>query len=90
VKLLYKTISLVAGVLAARTAKATFQSVWSLIDDREPPKANTADATLPQVVAAAVLEAATKAALAAVAERAAAQTFSHLFGVWPGPTGRRD
>ncbi|HUZ29473.1 MAG TPA: DUF4235 domain-containing protein [Solirubrobacteraceae bacterium] len=89
-KLLYKPISLVAGVLAARAAKAAFQSLWSLIDDREPPKANTEAATLPQVVAAAVLEAATKAAVAAVVKRAAAQTFSHLFGVWPVPAEPRD
>jgi hypothetical protein len=90
VKLFYKPMSLVAGILAARAARAAFESLWSLIDDREPPKPNTQDATLAQVVAAAVLEAGTEAAVAAVAERAAAQTFSHLFGVWPGPTKPRD
>lgn len=83
-KLLYKPISVIAGVMAARAAKATFQSVWARIDEREPPKGTTADATLNKVLVAAVLEASTKAAMAALADRVAAQTFNYVFGVWPG------
>jgi hypothetical protein len=84
VKLLFKPMSVVAGVVAARAAKATFQALWARIDEQEPPKATTAEATLQKVLTAAVLEAGTKAAMAALADRAAAQTFNYLFGVWPG------
>jgi Protein of unknown function (DUF4235) len=84
VKLLYKPLSLIAGLIAARAAKATFQAIWKRIDDREPPKPTTADATLRHVLTASVLEAGTKAGMAAMADRAAARTFNYLFGVWPG------
>ena len=83
-RLLYKPLSLVAGVLAARAAKASFEAIWARIDAREPPKPTTQEATLREVMAAAVLEAGTKAAMGAMADRAAAQTFNYLFGVWPG------
>jgi len=84
VKLLFKPMALIAGVLAARAANAAFQSLWSMIDDREPPEPTTAETTTPKVVAAAVLEAGTQAAMGALATRVAAQTFNYLFGVWPG------
>jgi len=84
VKVLFKPLSLIAGVAAGRAAAAAFQAVWSHIDDRDPPKATTAEATLAKVVLAAVLEASTQAAAAVVADRAAARTFAYLFGIWPG------
>ncbi len=83
-KLLYKPMSLIVGLVAARAGKAAFQSLWSLIDDRDPPKPTAAGATLQHVVLASVLEAGTMAAAGAVGERAAAHTFNYLFGVWPG------
>jgi hypothetical protein len=83
-KVLFKPVSIIAGVMAGRAASAAFQALWSRIDDHEPPKATTADATLPKVVLAAVLESSTQATAAVVADRAAARTFSYLFGVWPG------
>jgi hypothetical protein len=90
VKLLYKPMSLIAGVVGARAGKSAFKSLWSLIDDDDPPKPTLAKATLQKVVLASVLEAGTMAAAGALAERAAAQTFSYLFGVWPGQTKSED
>jgi Protein of unknown function (DUF4235) len=90
VKLLYKPMSLIVGLLSARAGKAAFKSLWSLIDERDPPKPTAAGATLQQVVLASVLEAGTMAAAGAVGERAAAQTFNYLFGVWPGEQQPRD
>jgi hypothetical protein len=83
-KLLYKPFSLIAGLIAARIGKAIFNSLWSQIDDREPPEPSAPGTTLTKVVGAAALEAATMAGVAAAADRAAAQTFHHLTGVWPG------
>jgi hypothetical protein len=84
VKLLYKPMSLLAGILAGKAANAAFQAVWSTIDERQPPKPTTEAAPLHKVLAAAVLEAGTQAAMGALADRLAAQAFNHLFGVWPG------
>jgi len=90
-KLLFKPFSLIAGLIAARIGQALFKALWSRIDDREPPKPSAPDTTLTKVVSAAALEAATMAGVGAAVDRAAARTFHHLTGVWPGkPPARRD
>lgn len=86
-KLLYKPFSLIAGVIAARIGKAIFKGLWSRVDDREPPAPTAPEASLPKVVGAAALEAATMASVAAAADRAAADLFHHLTGIWPGKSG---
>lgn len=90
-KLLYKPFSLIAGVIAARIGKALFKGVWSRVDAREPPEPTAPEASLPKVVGAAALEAATMASVAAAADRVAADVFHHLTGVWPGkPAEKRE
>jgi hypothetical protein len=83
-KLLYKPFALIAGLIAARIGKAIFDGLWSRVDEREPPNPTAPDASLPKVVGAAALKAATMASVAAAADRAAAEAFHHLTGVWPG------
>jgi hypothetical protein len=83
-KILYKPFGLIAASIAARIGKSVFRSVWSRIDDREPPAPTAADASLPKVVGAAALEAATMAGVAAAVDRASARMFHYLIGVWPG------
>ena len=90
-KLFYKPFALVAGAIAARIGKAIFRGLWSRVDTSEPPAPTAPEASLPKVVGAAALEAATMASVAAAADRAAAQTFHHLTGVWPGkPADKKD
>lgn len=90
-KLLYKPFSLIAGVIAARIGKAMFKALWSRVDSREPPAPTAPEASLPKVIGAAALEAATMASVAAAADRAAAEAFHHLTGVWPGkPAAKRE
>ncbi len=83
-KILYKPFALIASLIAARIGASAFKAIWSKIDAAEPPEPTTADASLPKVVGAAVLEAATMAGIAAAVDRASASTFHHLTGVWPG------
>jgi len=82
-KLLYKPFALIAGVIAGRVGKSVFRSLWSRFDRAEPPAPTEPDASMPKVVGAAALEAATMAGVAAAVNRVAASTFHHLFGVWP-------
>ena len=91
-KLLYKPLSLIAGFIAARLGKAIFKGLWARVDaQREPPEPTAPEASFPKVIGAAALEAATMATVAAAADRAAAEAFHHLTGVWPGkPAERRD
>ena len=83
-KILYKPFGIIAGLIGARIATAAFKAMWSRIDEEEPPKPTTEEASLQKVVGAAMLKAATMAGIGAVVDRAGARAFHHLFGVWPG------
>lgn len=83
-RLLYKPFALIASLLAGRIGKAIFRGLWSRIDSGEPPAATAPNASLPKVVGAAALEAATMASVAAAADRVSARAFAWLTGVWPG------
>ena len=88
-KILYKPFALIAGLIAARIGKGVFETLWSKIDQDDPPAPTAADASLPKVVGAAALRAATMAGVAAAADRASARVFHHLVGVWPGKKGEK-
>jgi hypothetical protein len=86
-KLLYKPFGIIAGVIAARLARKLFTAVWGTIDEQAPPKVGTEQTTLPKVVGAAVIEAATYAATRATVERASLKWFQFLTGIWAGQKG---
>jgi Mn2+/Fe2+ NRAMP family transporter len=83
-KVLYKPFAMIARIIAARLGRSLFKGLWSRIDEAEPPKATTRDASLPKVVGAAALEAATMAGVAAAVNRVSARWFQYLTGIWPG------
>lgn len=83
-KLLYKPLAAISRAIASRLGKSTFRGLWSRIDEGEPPTPTTQEAGLGRVLAAGILEAATMAAFAALADRSSARTFHYLFGIWPG------
>lgn len=83
-KILYKPFGLIAGLIAARIGRSAFKTLWSKIDHADPPDPITAEATMPKVVGAAALEAATMAGVAAAADRVSARAFHYLTGAWPG------
>ena len=90
-KLLYKPFSLITGLIAARIGKSIFKSMWSRVDGGDkPPKPTAPDASFTKVVGGATLEAATMASVSAAADRAAAEAFHHLTGVWPGKPSEED
>jgi hypothetical protein len=82
-RILYKPFAIIASVIAARLGRGVFKTVWARIDAADPPDPTNAEATLPKVVAAAALEAATMAGIAAAVDRASARVFHHLTGIWP-------
>ena len=67
-----------------------FKTLWSAIDKTDPPGPTTPDASLPKVVGAQALEAATMAAVAAAVDRASIRSFHHLTGIWPGKRPKPD
>jgi hypothetical protein len=88
-KLLYKPFAIIAGLIAARLGKSVFKGLWARIDDAQPPTAATQGASLPKVVGAQALQAATMAGVAAGVDRTFARVFYHLTGIWPGDRAKR-
>lgn len=83
-KLLYKPFGIIAGIISGWLGKTTFKSLWSKIDNHEPPEATTEETSYPKVIGAAVLKAAVMAGVGVAVERAGAQAFHYFTGIWPG------
>jgi len=83
-KLLYKPFGIILGILAGILGRQVFNVVWGKIDDAEPPEATTRDEPLGKVLGAAALQGAIFAGTRAAVNRAGANGFAHLTGVWPG------
>lgn len=88
-RFVYKLFSKISAVLAARLGKGLFKSLWSRVDQEDPPSPGRLDASFGKVIAGATLEAATMAAVGALVERATASTFNYLFGVAPEPKPKK-
>ena len=88
-KLFFMPFEIVARMIATRVGRALFRSLWSRVDRTDPPNPTAPEASFTKVVGAAALEAATMASVGAAADRAAAEAFHHLTGVWPGKAAKR-
>ena len=84
-KLIYKPIGIVLGLLAGLVSKKLFETVWAIFDKEEPPKPTTRDADWSKILAAAAVQGVTFKVTRAAVDRAGAKGWDHLFGVWPGP-----
>ncbi len=89
-KLLYKPFAIITSLISARVGRNAFRSLWSRIDEERPPRPTAGEGTLPKVVGAAALEAATMAAISAAASHSSARAFHYLTGVWPGAKSEKD
>ncbi len=83
-KLLYKPFGIIIGIVAGILARQAFSQVWGHIDDREPPKATTEEVSWPKVLTAAAVQAVTFAVVRTAVNRAGAQAYQWVTGVWPG------
>jgi hypothetical protein len=82
-RLLYKPLALIAGLIARMLGRSTFRAVWARVDDQPPPEPLTGQGSLAKVVGARALQAGVMAGSAALIERLAARFFHHLIGIWP-------
>ena len=83
-KLIYKPIGIVLGVLAGLLGRRIFTFAWSRIDDEDPPKPTTEVAPWSKVLAAAALQGMIYRVTRVVIDREAARGWAYLTGVWPG------
>ena len=83
-KLLYKPIGLILGLLAGLLGKKAFDFVWTKLDDEEPPEATTKEAPWVKVITAAALQGVIFRTTRVVVDRYGAQGWYYLTGSWPG------
>jgi hypothetical protein len=86
-KLLYRPLGIVVGVLGGILAGALFKRAWKLTaQEGEPPKATDEGRGWIEVVTAAAVEGAVFGGVKALIDRGGATGFARLTGVWPGAT----
>jgi hypothetical protein len=82
--LIYKPLGLALSLLAALLGKRIFNFAWEKIDDEDPPKGTTEEASWAKILGAAALQGVIFKTVRVVVDRYGAIGWSHLTGVWPG------
>jgi len=84
-KLLYKPLGMLFGVLGGIIATAVFQRVWRLATgDSETPDATDPNSGWGKITVAAAAQGAIFATVRAIVDRAGAKGFQKATGTWPG------
>jgi len=90
IKLVYKPVSRIAGVLAGMLAGAIFRQIWKLAAHGDnAPSATDSRRGWHEILPAAAAQGAVYAAVKAAVDRGAAEGTRKLTGVWPGENGQR-
>jgi hypothetical protein len=83
-KLIYRPIGIILGLAAGMLSKSVFNFIWSRIDDEEAPKATIENVSWAKVLTAAAVQGIVFQTVRAAVNRAGAEGFRYLTGVWPG------
>ena len=85
IKLLYKPLSMVIGILSGMLAGAIFKRIWkAAAGEEEAPTATDIRHGWGETLTAAALQGAIFAVVRAAVDRATAEGTRKLTGVWPG------
>ena len=83
-RLLYKPIGLILGILSGLLGKKLFDFVWTKVDDEEPPDGTTKYAPWSKILAAAALQGMIFKSTRVVIDRYGAAAWNYITGSWPG------
>jgi len=83
-KLLFIPVSVSAGLLAGFVGKKTFDHIWGLIDDEEPPDSKHRDVSWGRLLLAGAIQGAIFRAVKEATDHGARQAFYRTTGTWPG------
>jgi Protein of unknown function (DUF4235) len=83
-RVLYKPIGLILGILSGIVGKKIFDFVWTKLDDEEPPEGTTQHAPWSKVLAAAALQGMIFKSTRVIVDRYGAVGWNYLTGAWPG------
>ena len=83
-KFVFLPISILGGIVAGLIAKKTFERLWGVIDDQEPPDAEHRDIHYGRLAVALALEGAIFRLVRGFFDHGARHGFERLTGSWPG------
>lgn len=84
-RLLYKPVGLLSGVVGGIAGGVAVKRVWRLVAHEDhPPEATAADYSWRQVLVAALVQGAVFGVVKAAVDRAGAVAYQKATGVWPG------
>jgi Protein of unknown function (DUF4235) len=83
-KIAFLPFSIVGGLLAGFVAKKTFEQVWGLVDEEEPPDPSILRTSWAKLILATAIEGAIFRATRAVVDRGSRKAFMGVTGAWPG------
>lgn len=83
-KLIFRPVSIVAGLLAGFVGKKLFRSLWRALDKQEPPKPEERSAAIGMLALALAIEGALFRLVKGLAEHGSRHAFSQFTGSWPG------
>jgi hypothetical protein len=83
-KLIFRPVSIVAGLVAGLIGKKLFRGLWGVADDERPPKPEERPVPIGKLALALALEGALFRLVKGLAEHGSRQAFSRLTGSWPG------
>ena len=89
IKLLFKPVDLIAGMVGGLLAGLIFKRVWKLIGRGDAPKPTDERRGWGEILLAAVLQGAIFALVKAAVNRGAAEATRGLTGIWPGDEGQQ-
>lgn len=84
-KLLFKPLGLLAGVLAGPIGGKVFRALWARIDRSDPPAPEHRRVRIGKLALALLLEGAVIALIRGLTLHGARRLFASLTGQWPGP-----
>lgn len=82
--LIYKPFGILFGLVAGILARKVFTQVWARVDEQDPPAATTQDADWAKLLSATALQGVVYMVVRMLVNRAGANAWYHLTGVWPG------
>jgi hypothetical protein len=83
-KLIFRPVSIVVGLLAGLLGKKLFRGLWSVVDEREPPKPEQRPVAIGPLALALAIEGALFRLVKGLAEHGSRHAFAQLTGSWPG------
>jgi Protein of unknown function (DUF4235) len=84
-RLAYKPVGIVAGLVGGMLAGAVFKSLWRRVaGEAEAPKATDEDRGWAEIVLSAAAQGAVFGVVRSLVNRAGAAGFARATGVWPG------